>query len=63
MKVSRETLDKMRESTSRVLYLMDEKGKGNEGDNSTMLWNCQWDEVRQEVFWIHERLNGYLGDV
>ena len=63
MKVSRETLIKMRSATNRVLYLMDEKGKGNEGDNSTMLWNRQWEEVRRETFWIHERLNGYLDDV
>ena len=62
MIVAKDTLEKMRTSTSRVLYLMDYKGKGNEGNNSTMLWNRQWEEVRQEVFWIHERLNAYISD-
>ena len=45
-----------------AINIMDNKSRGNEGDNSQLLWNDQFDEVRNEIFEVMEFITEYLKD-
>lgn len=49
-----------RRRLNNAIGIMDDRGRGNEGNNSRMLWNREWDEVRGEIFNVMEYVDLYL---
>ena len=52
-------LERVIKNLKEAIYLMDTYGRSNEGCNSQLLWNEQWEKVRKDIYFslvILERL-------
>ena len=46
-------LNKILEAQANIkdcINIMDEKGRSNVGDNSKLLWNNEWNEIRAKLY-------------
>lgn len=42
--------------------LMDERGRGNQENNSVMLWKREWDELRKSLYKSNELISGIIAE-
>ena len=50
----------MREKTNHSMGIMDERGRSNPEDNSQMLWNSEWEELRGNLLYLQDRLDYFI---
>jgi len=46
-----------RELAVQAIAIMDERGRRNEGDNSRLLWNNEWESLRTRLFEVVQRID------
>jgi len=59
MNIPEPVIEEWRENVSYCIGKMDERGCSNPENNSQMLWNIEWEELRNELFILLKALNYY----
>ncbi len=54
-----QVIEDWRERLSHCIGIMDERGRSNPENNSQMLWDSEWKEIREELYHLLTALNYY----
>ena len=55
-----QVLQEIRDELRDSLAIMDEKGKRNPEDNAEMLWDKDWEHLRELILDCHDRIKRHL---
>ena len=59
MEIPEPVVEEWRENVNYCIGKMDERGRSNPENNSQMLWDSEWKELRNELFILLKVLNYY----
>lgn len=60
--IPKELLEQMREVTNESIGIMDSSA-GNPEDNSRMIWNSDFEEMRRKLVWLIDRFNFFIHEM